>query len=412
MQTMAVENAVEIPEAGKQSKGARNAENLESSAFSGLLGQMMEMQTGKNTEEAAEKQELTKTVLPQIPHTMDCCIHKECTETDEIRGNLSAEQPFENMRGGEIEYKMLLRYETEESGAGKGGEAKTGLSREGEQKSGDTPVEHPQPLRGEGGKTQVIMKHVSGQQYEKSSADEKHTDAVHNKEPAMIKIQDKGMDVEEANQLDRPADQKYGIKNAVKQVMDEGAAASKNVKTKQQVLKTESIHQRNGQEGIKTDLWYEIEGRAVKERPERESVRLEENKRELINQLADKMRIVIGSRKSEISMQLRPERLGRLNLRLTVVDGVLNGKMVVQNNEAKNLIQANLAELKESLEQQGIPVSKFQVNVGGGGGYERQQFYRENRQTLNGQPTADPYGESESEEFIYWRGEGTIELLA
>jgi hypothetical protein len=133
---------------------------------------------------------------------------------------------------------------------------------------------------------------------------------------------------------------------------------------------------------------------------------------DIVSQVAEKMKIMLGERKSEIRIQLKPENLGELKIRLTVTDGVLSGRIVVQSEETKGLIQASIPRLQESLEQQGIPVSRFNVNVGGDGGYGRQQFFRDGQHFYQGRQGIQPYRQEEKEEYMLWRGEGTIELLA
>lgn len=133
---------------------------------------------------------------------------------------------------------------------------------------------------------------------------------------------------------------------------------------------------------------------------------------DIVSQVTEKMKIMLGERKSEIRIQLKPENLGVLKIRLTVTDGVLSGRIVVQSEETKGLIQANIVRLQESLEQQGIPVSRFNVNVGGDGGYGRQQFFRDGQHFYQGRQELQSYRQEEKEEYMLWRGEGTIELLA
>ncbi|MGI6697978.1 MAG: flagellar hook-length control protein FliK [Clostridia bacterium] len=132
----------------------------------------------------------------------------------------------------------------------------------------------------------------------------------------------------------------------------------------------------------------------------------------VINQLAERMRVMLGARKSEISMQLVPESLGRVRVKLTITDGILTGRIVVQNDETKALIQANLAKLQENLEQQGIPVSKFLVDVGRNGGQGQQQLFQGSRQSYHARTELKSYEQDENREILAWRGEGTIELLA
>ena len=132
----------------------------------------------------------------------------------------------------------------------------------------------------------------------------------------------------------------------------------------------------------------------------------------VINQVTEKMRVMLGARKSEISLQLVPESLGRVRVKLTVTDGILSGRIVVQNDETRALIQGNIVKLQENLEQQGIPVSKFLVDVGRDGGYGQQQLFQGSRQTYHAKAELRSYEQDENREMLTWRGEGTIELLA
>ncbi|HZX45998.1 MAG TPA: flagellar hook-length control protein FliK [Clostridia bacterium] len=132
----------------------------------------------------------------------------------------------------------------------------------------------------------------------------------------------------------------------------------------------------------------------------------------VINQVAEKMRVMLGARKSEISLQLVPESLGRVRVKLTVTDGILTGRIVVQNDETRALIQSNIVKLQENLERQGIPVSKFLVDVGRDGGHGRQQLFQGSRQTFHAKTELRSYEQDENRVILTWRGEGTIELLA
>ena len=103
---------------------------------------------------------------------------------------------------------------------------------------------------------------------------------------------------------------------------------------------------------------------------------------------------MLGARKSEISLQLVPESLGRVKVKLTVTDGILTGRIVVQNDETRALIQSNIVRLQENLEQQGIPVSKFLVDVGRDGGHGQQQLFQGSRQAYHARTElrSDPAG--------------------
>ena len=162
----------------------------------------------------------------------------------------------------------------------------------------------------------------------------------------------------------------------------------------------------------KTGPWNDTGQVLQSQKVGRQNLHREAMENDVLNQVAEKMKVMSGARKSEISLQLVPERLGRVKIRLTVTDGVLNGKIVVQNHETKALFQANIVKLQENLEQQGIPVNKLLVYVGRDGGYGQQQFLRDNRQAYHAKNELRAYMQDENRELLTWRGEGTIELLA
>ncbi len=131
---------------------------------------------------------------------------------------------------------------------------------------------------------------------------------------------------------------------------------------------------------------------------------------DIVNQIAEKMKAIFTQKRSEVTIQLKPESLGRLKVSLIVTDGVLNGRVIVQNSETRDLLRANIQRLQENLEQHGISLGKFHVNMGGG--YNQQQFTGNFKQNFHGRQNLETYREEEKKEFMFLRGEGTIELLA
>jgi len=145
------------------------------------------------------------------------------------------------------------------------------------------------------------------------------------------------------------------------------------------------------------------------------SVRISGNeviqKEEIITKMADRIRVMVSENRSEMSIQLKPAFLGRVNLKLEMVDGVLNGKIIVQNALVRETVESNLTYLRNSLEQQGIPVSGFSVDVGGGRGFVRQQYSRKKRQTIEVKPFSAVYRDKEDTDYLRWNEEGTVDYL-
>ena len=177
-------------------------------------------------------------------------------------------------------------------------------------------------------------------------------------------------------------------------------------------LKPEAVRYDTQAEGPKTGRWADI-GQDMQSRQAQGQEQVTTDfGAEVINQVTEKMRVMLGARKSEISLQLVPESLGRVRVKLTVTDGILTGRIVVQNDETRALIQSNIVKLQENLERQGIPVSKFLVDVGRDGGHGRQQLFQGSRQTFHAKTELRSYEQDENRVILTWRGEGTIELLA
>lgn len=80
---------------------------------------------------------------------------------------------------------------------------------------------------------------------------------------------------------------------------------------------------------------------------------------------------------SEIEIRLHPEHLGRVNLKLTLEDGVLSARISVATPAAREAVDQGLSQLRQALGQQGFDVGSLDVLLGGApnfGGDPRQGF--------------------------------------
>lgn len=66
---------------------------------------------------------------------------------------------------------------------------------------------------------------------------------------------------------------------------------------------------------------------------------------------------------TSLSMQLNPENLGKVTVEVATKDGVLSAKVIAETQAAKEALEANLANLKSNLEQQGLKISDVEVTV-------------------------------------------------
>jgi flagellar hook-length control protein FliK len=85
---------------------------------------------------------------------------------------------------------------------------------------------------------------------------------------------------------------------------------------------------------------------------------------DVISQIMDKAKIVLKNGRNMMNIQLKPERLGEVFMKISVEDGRVMAKVVTDSLMAKEAIETSLYQLKESLSTQGIKIDKFNVFVG------------------------------------------------
>lgn len=64
-----------------------------------------------------------------------------------------------------------------------------------------------------------------------------------------------------------------------------------------------------------------------------------------------------------ITLQLMPEELGKLNIVLTMHQGELKASIIAENRDSAALLSQQMAELKATLEEQGIKVAELEVQT-------------------------------------------------
>jgi flagellar hook-length control protein FliK len=85
--------------------------------------------------------------------------------------------------------------------------------------------------------------------------------------------------------------------------------------------------------------------------------------RDIINQVVEKVKVILTPEKSEIAMELKPDSLGRVSLKVSTENGLVMARFVAENQQVKQVLEANMQILKDSLESQGINVQGFSVSV-------------------------------------------------
>lgn len=104
--------------------------------------------------------------------------------------------------------------------------------------------------------------------------------------------------------------------------------------------------------------------------------------RQSLEDIMEKAKVTVkDNRNGSFAVKLFPKELGNVNVNLVLENGIVNGKFLVENNEAKNLLLENIESLKEQLLESGVSVGEFSVNVRD----DRERFVRDEneRKTFN-----------------------------
>lgn len=83
----------------------------------------------------------------------------------------------------------------------------------------------------------------------------------------------------------------------------------------------------------------------------------------ILNQVVREIRVGMGPESTSMEMTLHPESLGRVNVAVASKNGIMTAQLTVQNQEAKEALESQMAALKQTFEEQGLKVSSVEVNV-------------------------------------------------
>lgn len=88
---------------------------------------------------------------------------------------------------------------------------------------------------------------------------------------------------------------------------------------------------------------------------------------EHVDEIISKSKMTIrDGQNGSLAFRLNPDNLGGVNVSLGLENGVLTAKFLVDSQEAKETLASNMQSLKETLQQEGIQLGAFQVDVRAG----------------------------------------------
>lgn len=83
----------------------------------------------------------------------------------------------------------------------------------------------------------------------------------------------------------------------------------------------------------------------------------------IINQLTEQIRFNVNEEFKSMEMQLYPEHLGKVGVQVVIKDGILTAQITAENETVKKAIEAQLINLKESFNNQGLKVENVEVTI-------------------------------------------------
>ena len=96
---------------------------------------------------------------------------------------------------------------------------------------------------------------------------------------------------------------------------------------------------------------------------EKAAVKAPLSAKEIISQVIEKAKVILTPDKSEMLMDLKPDSLGKISLKVVTESGIVMAKFIAENQQVKQVLEANMQLLKDSLEKQGMSVQGFSVSV-------------------------------------------------
>lgn len=87
------------------------------------------------------------------------------------------------------------------------------------------------------------------------------------------------------------------------------------------------------------------------------------NSQDVLNQIVRKAELMVKSNNSQMKIELYPEFLGKLTIKVMVEEGAVTAKFITDNHQVKQMLEANLGMLRQSLESQGMRVERAEVDV-------------------------------------------------
>lgn len=107
---------------------------------------------------------------------------------------------------------------------------------------------------------------------------------------------------------------------------------------------------------------------------------------QIMEQVSDSLRMTMTEDITEMEMQLHPASLGNVRVQVAAKDGVITASFTTENQQVKEVLEAQIIQLKDQMNEQGIKIEAVEVTVSS---HAFERNLNDNGQNRNGQPEAE-----------------------
>ncbi len=90
------------------------------------------------------------------------------------------------------------------------------------------------------------------------------------------------------------------------------------------------------------------------------------NSQNVLNQIVEKVKFNFNPSYSEIKVQLTPENLGDVTLKVITENGIITAQFIAENEKVKEILESNFTQLEDTLKQKGLDISELSVSIDNG----------------------------------------------
>lgn len=100
----------------------------------------------------------------------------------------------------------------------------------------------------------------------------------------------------------------------------------------------------------------------------------QEQKVALYEQVTKQTKVLLTSDKVSFSTFIRPEEIGRVDFKFVTKDGKVNGKIILQNQDAADLFRSNVEDLRAVFQRANVELDKLEIQIAGRQPFEAGNF--------------------------------------